>query len=37
MKDIVDLKNDAVKEDTRISVGKWSKLVSDAQKQLIGK
>ena len=31
MKDIVDLKNDAIKEDTRISVGKFSKLVSDAQ------
>ena len=37
MKDIVNLQNDAVKEDTRVTGGKWSKVITDAQKQLLGK
>ena len=38
MKDIVDFKNDAVKEEIKIGHGgKFAKLVNDAQRHLLGK
>ena len=37
MKDIVNLKNDAIKEDTRMVGGKLARLVNEAQKHYLGK